>query len=212
GGSYLIEMGLAEHDESLVQKGWNIVDKNQNKISALVMDMLTFSKEREPDLNPADLNEVVSDVVELMQVRAAECEVGLQWSPGEGIPTLVFDAEGIHRAVLNVVTNAVDAVSEAETKGAVRVSTQYAPDEGKARVVVEDNGPGIPPEEIDNLFRPFVSTKGHRGTGLGLPVSQKILGEHGGQITVWSDPGSGSRFVLEWPAVLQETGSQTLYR
>src|SRR5206468_9336591 len=64
GGSYLIEMGLADHDENIVQKGWKIVDKNQNKISTMVMDMLTFSKEREPDLGPAQLNDVVGDVVE----------------------------------------------------------------------------------------------------------------------------------------------------
>ena len=72
GGSYLIELGLKEHDESIVGKGWKIVEKNQNKISALVMDMLTFSKEREPDLTTANVNAVVRDVVELMQARAQE--------------------------------------------------------------------------------------------------------------------------------------------
>jgi two-component system, NtrC family, sensor kinase len=70
GGSYLIEMGLREHDEEVVGKGWKIVEKNQNKISALVMDMLTFSKEREPDLITANLNDTIHDVVELMNVRA----------------------------------------------------------------------------------------------------------------------------------------------
>ncbi len=69
GGSYLIEMGLKEHDENVTRKGWNIVDRNQNRISSLVMDMLTFSKEREPDLLAADLNAVVADVVELMRVQ-----------------------------------------------------------------------------------------------------------------------------------------------
>ena len=69
GGSYLIEMGLKNHDENVVRKGWDIVERNQNKISALVMDMLTFSKEREPEPVPSDLNEVVGEVVELMQVR-----------------------------------------------------------------------------------------------------------------------------------------------
>ena len=77
GGSYLIEMGLTEHDESIVGKGWKIVEKNQNKISALVMDMLTFSKEREPDLTTANINTVVRDVVELMQARAQEEQIEL---------------------------------------------------------------------------------------------------------------------------------------
>ena len=70
GGSYLIEMGLKDHDEDVTRKGWNIVDRNQNRISALVMDMLTFSKDREPDLAAANLNAVVSDVIELMRIRA----------------------------------------------------------------------------------------------------------------------------------------------
>ena len=117
GGSYLIEMGLTEHDESIVGKGWKIVEKNQNKISALVMDMLTFSKEREPDLTTANINTVVRDVVELMQTRAQEEQVELSCQPAETMPDLVFDPEGIHRAVLNIVTNAIDAVADADPSG-----------------------------------------------------------------------------------------------
>ena len=209
GGSYLIEMGLQEHDESVVSKGWKIVEKNQSKISALVMDMLTFSKEREPDLAPADLNQVVADVIELMQSRAEELDVCLAWRPDARVPTLVFDAEGIHRAVLNVVTNALDAAEVREQAGRVDVSTEYAPAEGRVRVVVEDNGPGIPPDQMDKLFSPFASTKKGHGTGLGLPVSQKIVNEHGGRILVATAPDQGSRFTLELPAVLPGVGPQT---
>jgi signal transduction histidine kinase/pSer/pThr/pTyr-binding forkhead associated (FHA) protein len=200
GGSYLIEMGLADHDESLTRRGWKIVDKNQAKISALVMDMLTFSKEREPDLVTANINQVVGDVMELIEARAADLEVTLGWQPAAAMPDLVFDPEGIHRAVLNVVTNAVDAACEKQHSGRVDVWTEYSAEQSQVRVVVADNGPGIPPEQIEDLFRPFASTKKGRGTGLGLPVSQKILNEHGGRVLVESTPGSGSRFTLELPA------------
>jgi signal transduction histidine kinase len=209
GGSYLIEMGLSDHDESLVQKGWNIVEKNQSKISALVMDMLTFSKEREPDLTPSNMNEVVGDVVELMQSRAQDLEVELHWQPAGEMPTLVFDPEGIHRAVLNVMTNAIDAAAEAEQGGRVLVTTEYDAGESKLRVRVDDNGGGVPPEHMYKLFSPFVSFKGSHGTGLGLPVSQKIINEHGGRITVESTVGRGSRFTLEIPAVLPGAASAT---
>ena len=202
GGSYLIEMGLAEHDESLVGKGWSIVEKNQNKISTLVMDMLTFSKEREPDLAAANINAVVGDVIELVEARAREADIGLAWQPAEVMPELVFDAEGIHRAVLNVVSNAIDATGELEGGGKVEVRTRYRPEATLAEIEIRDNGPGIPPEAIDKLFSPFSSTKKGRGTGLGLPVSQKILSEHGGRILVRSAPGEGACFVLELPAVL----------
>ncbi len=212
GGSYLIELGLDQHDESVVAKGWKIVEKNQGKISSLVMDMLTFSKEREPDLCPANMNEVVGDVMELMQVRAEELNVKLECHLAVEMPQLVFDPEGMHRAILNVVTNAIDAVSEnQEPSGRVEVMTEYGADEGVLRVVVSDNGPGIAPDQMDKLFSPFVSNKKGRGTGLGLPVSQKILNEHGGRILVDSTPGCGGRFTLELPAVAAGSGSQTLY-
>jgi signal transduction histidine kinase len=210
GGSYLIEMGLSEHDETLVRKGWAIVEKNQNKISNLVMDMLTFSKEREPDLQPSEMNQVVGDVIELMQSRATEAGITLEYRPAAKMPTLVFDPEGMHRAVLNVVTNAIDAALENEAVGRVAVSTEYLAEQGMVQVIVEDNGPGIATEQMETLFSPFVSTKKSRGTGLGLPVSQKIVHEHGGRILVDSEPGRGCRFTLEVPAAHPGTAGKTL--
>lgn len=204
GGSYLIEKGLDDHDETLTRKGWSIVERNQDKISNLVLDMLTFSKEREPELRAAALNDTVSEVLEIVQQRAEDRRVELVWAPAADIPELTFDSEALHRAVLNVVTNAIDACESQEGARWVRVTTGYEPSSGKARIVVEDNGPGIPLDEQDRIFSFFVSSKGARGTGLGLPVSQKILQEHGGGIRVESAPGQGSRFILEWPAQLAE--------
>jgi signal transduction histidine kinase len=165
------------------------------------MDMLTFSKEREPEHAPSDVNREVGDVIELMQSRAAEVDVQLSWHPAAEIPTLVFDPEGIHRAVLNVVTNAIDAAADTDQPGRVEVHSEYPADGAVVRIVVQDNGPGIAPDQRDTLFSPFVSTKKGRGTGLGLPVSEKIVKEHGGRILVESAPGQGARFTLEWPAV-----------
>jgi signal transduction histidine kinase len=210
GGSYLIEMGLSDHDESVVAKGWRIMEKNQQKISALVMDMLTFSKEREPDLAPANMNDVVTDVLELSHMRATDLEVELACKLDEKMPTLVFDPEGIHRAVLNVVTNAVDAACEVERPGRVEVQTVYSAEENRVRVIVADNGTGIPIDQMENLFSPFSSTKKGRGTGLGLPVSQKILAEHGGRILVDNTVDQGAKFTLELPAVHPDGSSRTI--
>jgi signal transduction histidine kinase len=204
GGSYLIDEGLKASDFEVVRKGWRMVERNQEKISHLVMDMLTFSKEREPDLTPADINQVAADVVELMQTRAGEAQVELVFRPQENMPQLVFDSEALDRAILNVATNAIDAC-EKRPGGRVIVSTELAPAQGVVRVIVEDNGEGIPPEDQRRIFSVFESKKGSRGTGLGLPVSRKILEEHGGDIFVESAPDVGSRFTLELPAVYPET-------
>jgi len=203
GGSYLIEEGLKSQNSDVVRRGWNIVDKNQEKISNLVMDMLTFSKEREPELIPSDLNEIIGDVVELMQTRADEAEVALNWAPASEMPLMTFDPDGIHRAALNILTNAIDACRKVEN-AAVDVSTEYDPDASKLRAIIHDNGEGIAPDDLEKIFRPFESNKGNRGTGLGLPVSQKILQEHGGEIYVESTPQGGSTFRLEFIAIEPE--------
>jgi signal transduction histidine kinase len=198
GGSSLIDLGLKEKDDTIVRRGWTIVEKNQTKIYNMVMDMLSFSKDREPALEPTDLNETVGDVIELMQSRATELGVTLVWSAGEAIPRVTIDPEGIHRAVLNIVTNAIDACEGADNAQVV-VKTQWDPRDSIARVSVSDNGVGIDEAEIPSIFQIFASSKGSRGTGLGLPVSQKIVREHGGKIIVTSRPGQGATFVIELP-------------
>jgi signal transduction histidine kinase len=198
GGSYLIDMGLNQKDEPIVRRGWTIVEKNQGKIYNLVMDMLSFSKDREPSLETADLNTTVGDVIELMQSRAEELGVELAWEPTADLPPVTIDPDGIHRAVLNIVTNAIDAAEEA-TGARVSVATSWDPETALASVTVADNGVGIPEEDLGSIFDLFASSKGSRGTGLGLPVSQKIIREHGGQIVVTSRVGQGSRFVIELP-------------
>ena len=197
GGSYLIDMGLKEKDDTIVPRGWSIVEKNQTKIYNMVMDMLSFSKEREPSLEMASLNETVSDVIELMQSRAGELGVALDWEPGE-VPEVLFDTDGLHRAVLNIVTNAIDACEDVPSARVV-VSTSWNDETQTARVSIVDNGVGIAEDDLPTIFQVFASTKGTRGTGLGLPVSQKILREHGGKIEVQSQLGQGTRFDLELP-------------
>jgi two-component system, NtrC family, sensor kinase len=209
GGSYLIDEGLKNTDTDLIRKGWNIVDKNQEKISNLVMDMLTFSKERQPERVPAQLNQVVLEVIELMQARAAEAGVSLQWQPDSTMPVLQFDPDALHRAILNVVTNAVDACEKTQG-GRILLATDYLADQGLARITIEDNGEGIAAEHLQQIFSLFESRKGSRGTGLGLPVSQKILREHGGEIRVESTPNVGSKFFLEFPATASKAEEDSL--
>lgn len=208
GGSYLIDEGLKSNDTGVIRRGWAIVEKNQDKISNLVMDMLTFSKEREPDMQPAEINSVIDDVVELMQVRANDCGVELVWDPASDIPELTFDPEALHRAILNVVTNAIDACEQNED-GRVVVKCQLDQEARQLTITVEDNGGGISSEDQARIFSVFESTKGTRGTGLGLPVSQKILREHSGDIRVESEVGKGSRFILQLPAIIPEPIRET---
>ena len=217
GGSYLIELGLEDHTAAIeqdtfsvekatkavdmIQKGWKIVERNQERITTLVMDMLTFSKEREPEQTAANLCEVAAEAVELLQAHAAGLGVALRYTPCDSMPMMLFDPEGLSRAVLNIVTNAIDACDQRDD-GDVTVDVHFLPEQALAQVVVIDNGCGIEPADMEQIFKIFVSRKGGRGTGLGLSVSEKVLKEHGGKIKVDSIPGEGSIFTLEFPAIL----------
>ena len=112
---------------------------------------------------------------------------------------LLFDPEGISRAVLNVVTNALDAV-EGRPNPTISIEAGIDRAAGMVRIVVTDDGAGMSPETLGQIFNVFVSTKGAQGTGLGLAVSRKILREHGGDIRATSRAGVGSTFVMEFPA------------
>jgi len=198
GGGYLMQEGLKARDFDVIGRGWAIVDKNQERISNLVMDMLTYSKEREPEKTAGDIHEVIGDVVELMHVRARDANVKLEWNPSEPSPPASFDADAMHRAILNVVTNAIDAC-EHVANGRVTIETRTIPEKKVCRILVSDNGEGVAPEDRAKIFSIFESRKGSRGTGLGLPVSLKIVREHGGDITLDSGPGSGTTFTLALP-------------
>lgn len=208
GGGYLIDAGLKRDDNEAVRRGWSMVEKNQERISQLVMDMLSFSKERQPDRVEADLNELIEDVAELMRVRAqdAECELCLETDLEAA--QAFFDPEAMHRALLNVVTNAIDAVAGSE-QASVVVRTRSHSDRG-VMIEVADNGPGIPEEDRHRIFSPFESGKGARGTGLGLPVCKKIMEEHEGWIDIRDRPGGGTVFRLYLPpkpSSREDTGS-----
>ncbi len=198
GGSYLVEMGLESDDRAVLQKGWEIVRRNQNKIASLVMDMLSFSKDREPEFVETDLGGLVDEVLETVQQRADEAGVTIRREVPEGLPRVKLDPEAMSRAILNVVTNALDAVEE-RSDGVVTVAAAVDAESRLVRIAVDDDGPGMSPETLAEIFNLFVSTKGARGTGLGLTVSRKILHEHGGDIRATSVVGAGSTFTLEFP-------------
>lgn len=209
GGSYLVKSGIASEELEVVQTGWQIVEKNQSKISQLVMDMLSFSKDREPDFEKANIVHTLADVIEIVTHRAQESGVEIKWNPSTELPDCYFDPEAIHRAVLNVVSNAIDALENVE-QGVVGIEVAINQSNQQVEIWVTDNAEGIQPENLKKIFGVFESGKGQRGTGLGLPVSKKIMKEHGGDILVESEIGVGSQFCLCFPFLTKLNNGQTI--
>ncbi len=197
GGSYMIDLGLRKDDSGTVIKGWEIVRKNNSFLQDLVLDMLTYSKEREPEYELVDINDLISSLTDLMEMRAKEKKVHISWTRNTSLERIVLDPKGIQRCLLNLVSNAIDACAQKE-EGHVEISASKI---GRhvLCICVADNGCGISREDRSRLFQMFYSTKGSEGTGLGLAVTQKIITEHGGEIEVESEVDKGTRFVIKLP-------------
>ena len=201
GGMDLVSEGLKRQDTGRAQEAWPIVDRNVGRINELIINMLTFSKEREPLLEQANINDVVTDVVQLVSPQADDRGVAIL-TDLEEMPLMPVDAAGLQQAFLNLLNNALDAVPD-ET-GVITVSTRYEPENRFAFIKFLDNGSGIAEKELDSIFNPFFSAKGHQGTGLGLAVTKKIIQEHHGQIRVSSRIDRGTAFTVVIPTLRQE--------
>jgi signal transduction histidine kinase len=198
-GTDLLKLGINEENRTLLLQGWKTLEKNQVRIYDLVMDMLSYSKEREPTLEETDLTALINEVVELVEGRAKDFNITIDKKFDPQLKPIQADSEGLHKALLNIVSNAIDALLDT-SDAKITLSTQLETNGLWAQLIVQDNGPGITQDIQANIFKPFVSTKGSKGTGLGLAVSRKILREHGGDIIIHSEPGHGAKFVLRLPA------------
>ncbi|HVS71782.1 MAG TPA: ATP-binding protein [Phycisphaerae bacterium] len=197
GGAEVVEIGLKKGDLEHVRTGWRMLQRNLDKVQGLTLNMLAYSKPRKPTLELTHLPHVLQDCVDLVRGAAEDKEVVLLTEMNDSVPPIPVDADGLHQAVLNLLVNAIDAVP-AKT-GVVSLSIEYDPGKQDTVIEVQDNGVGISPEDQKKMFTPFFSTKGQRGTGLGLAVTKKIVEEHGGRIELKSELGQGTRFRLHFP-------------
>jgi signal transduction histidine kinase len=177
-----------------------IVDTESAKLDKMTQDMLAFGRFAPLQRKELDVGELVEEVKRMMQNEFKESGVHLICE-GEVRNKASLDSEKIRQVLVNLLQNALHASPEG---GKVRLSA-----EGNGRAVtfvVEDQGVGIPAENLDRIFQPFFTTKA-KGTGLGLPIAQRIVREHGGSIQVKSEPGNGTRFTLNFPISQQVTAS-----
>jgi signal transduction histidine kinase len=155
-----------------------------------------FSKMPQPQLHPVQVNDVVRGVMQLLQVQLEapgrakiSCELRLE-PHVEPVPA---DAELLHRAISNLVLNAMDAMPQGGT-----LTLRTRDEDGKVAIEVADTGSGLTPEECERIFTPYYTSKQH-GTGLGLAIVQSVVSDHGGRIRVQSEPGRGTTFVIDLP-------------
>jgi signal transduction histidine kinase len=161
------------------------------------MNLLAYSKPREPKLELVNPRVLIQECLELIASAANEKRVMAVADVDKDHPAVPLDPDGLHQIIMNLLTNALDAV-EPQT-GLIRVVCKYDAENRQTIIEVIDNGKGIQPNLMRNLFELFHSTKGNRGTGIGLAVTKKIVEEHEGSISVKSTPGEGSTFTVKLP-------------
>jgi two-component system nitrogen regulation sensor histidine kinase NtrY len=186
--------GAPEQTRELVDECTATIVGEVNSLKGLVDEFSEFARMPAPRAVATDLNAVVTDVLGLN--RGIFPNVVMRPHLAEDLPRVSVDPEQLRRVLINLVDNAVAAM---ERQGVIDVETQHVRADNLVRIVIADNGPGIPASERDKLFRPSYSTK-KRGSGLGLAIVRRIVAEHGGSINVTDNTPRGTRFAIELPA------------
>lgn len=196
GGEFVVERSIEKNDPVHLKEGWKVIRSGVDRISDLVLDMLAHVKEREPEYSEVDPGKLVADSIELLREFAQEKGAELKFSDSEAPGPVSIDKTGIFRCLLNLIKNGIEACCE--KGGTVTVALESGP-EGYFTLRVSDTGCGMDEAILHRIFTRFFTTKGSKGTGLGLIVVDKIVKEHGGLIEVSSTPGEGTTFCLRIP-------------
>jgi len=177
------------------------INQESKRAAKIVSNLLTFARQHQPERTIADLNQVIDDTLELRRyaLRVAQIEVETRLDPR--LPITWADPFQLQQVVLNLITNAEQALSAWDGERKIVLTTAHQG--GHLVIRVGDSGPGIAPEHLPRIFNPFFTTKAvGEGTGLGLSISDGIIREHGGRIRAESRPGRGATFVIELPHVV----------
>ncbi len=192
----LIDERLTHDDLDGVHHVWPIFRRNADRVSGVVEDMLTYTKARIPIRERCDINTFVDDCVKTLRDVMARKHIQIEMDLAQVSEDPEIDVRSLFRCVLNLLENAIDAAPA--QGGRIGISAFTAPG-GDFHLMVTDNGTGIPAGKARLIFEPFYSTKGSSGTGLGLAVAQKVVREHGGEITAQNTPDGGAQFRLVIP-------------
>lgn len=207
GGLGLTEMGMQQKDENLQMEGFQLLKRSVSSLSSLVLDLLDYSKKREPLSEVFHVSPMIDQLCDTIGYKAAQQKVQVVREVKEGL-TYCGDRDQLFRALLNIVTNAIDAAGsgccrESQPRIVIRATavTEEGTLPGENGIIfeVEDNGPGIPEEAQPHIWDIFFSTKGSKGTGLGLASARKVVEEHCGRIIMKTSPEWGTLFQILLP-------------
>jgi signal transduction histidine kinase len=201
GGMFVLEKGIELEDGDYLKQGWELVRANVDRIKTLSLDLLNFAKTDRLEYRLVHPEQPAREVFDLMSAKTKDHGMKLVLDVPTELAPVYMDPLGIHQCLLNLVTNAIDACMDAEpVDGEQRITLSVeAFDDGGIRYRVLDTCCGMDERTKARLFQRFFSTKGERGTGIGLMLTRTIVHRHNGTIDVSSTPGQGSCFTICLP-------------
>jgi PAS domain S-box-containing protein len=203
GGVYLVRHGMEKNKQESVDDGFGMIEDGVSRIGDLSQRMLKYAKEWRLDVEDTDIAALAQGICKTIKQTAKGRDVDLSCGVGDRLPSVSCDPKLLHMALMDIVTNALDACSvkrygEKET-AAVAFGLYYEESNMTVAIEIEDNGIGMTEEVKTNIFTPFYSTKEEWGTGLGLALTKRIINLHGGEIGVESEPGMGAKVRITLP-------------
>ena len=196
GGIYLVNTGLQKKDNTRIDQGWEIVSRNIRRIRSMVMDILYYAKDREPQWENISVKELMNDVCENFSERAKRNGIEYNCLIDPDVDSFEADRSAVRSLLLNLLDNSLDACRIDKIKESHTVSLEVKGLSDKVLFKVSDDGIGMDQETCEKAFCLFFSSKGAGGTGLGLFIANKIAEEHGGSISLKSEKGKGSQFTV----------------
>lgn len=199
GGIYMVNSGFEKNRPERVAQGWEMVQRNVERIRSMVLDILYYAKDRELTVTEVEIARLVEEMREGLEKKSSDSSIELDLDVAVDAGVLPADAGAIRAMLLNLLENSLDACRTDQKKDhhRVRLAVRRAPP--WMILEVTDNGIGMDRETRERIFSLFFSSKGVKGTGLGLFIANKIVDKHGGSILVESEPGVGSRFTVLLP-------------
>ncbi len=198
GGMYMVDSGLKKADAIRITEGWDILQRNFEKTTTLVKDFLAFSKGRVPVVKKTNPVKLAGDIVDLYRDTAAQQNVELVLEVKGKPKSAPIDPDGMEACITNLVSNGLDAAILRENPGG-KVTIRVKDSEADLIFEVEDNGCGMDQKVKQQVFTTFFTTKGGKGTGLGLLTTRKIVQEHGGSLEMETEQSKGSIFRITLP-------------
>jgi len=205
GGMYLLEKGFTQKNKDQIKEGWQIVKQMVEHIRKMVLDIIFFAKERDLRWERIDALSFAEEVVKVFEPKTRNQNIAFEKEFDSKIGEFEIDAGFVHSALLNILENAADACSRDKAKADHKISLRVIQDDTHILFEVTDDGVGMDTETCEKIFTPFFSLKGEKGTGLGLYIANKIIEQHGGEITVNSKLRQGTSFRIKIPKMQSET-------